>query len=95
MLDQKDLDVVVVMDVLVLLQLVGRCLEALEDEANPKDVEYAVYNVLLVFEDVLDVYFVDLHYLLVLDLLDDLLALDVELFVDDDLLHDPLVLECC
>ena len=93
MLDQKDLDVVVVMDVLVFLEVVGRCLEGLEDVANPNDVEHAVYGVLLVFEDALDVHLVDVHYLLVLDLLDDLLALDVELLLDDDFLDDPLVLD--
>ena len=37
MLGQKDLDVVEVMDVLVLLEVVGRCLEGIEDVANPND----------------------------------------------------------
>ena len=82
----------VVMDVLVLLEVFGRCLEGLQDVANPNDVEHAVYDVLLVFEDALDVHLVDVHYLLVLDLLDGLLALDVELRLDDDLLDDALVL---
>ena len=60
-LDQKDLDLVVVMDVLVLLEVVGRCLAGLEDVANPNDVEHAAYDVLLVFEDALDVHLVDVR----------------------------------
>ena len=93
MLGQKDLDMVEVIDVLVLLEVVGRCLEGTEDVTNPNDVEHAVCDVLLVFENALDVHLVDVHRLLVLDLLDDRLALDVELLLVDDLLDDPLVLD--
>ena len=92
MLGPNELDVKEVMDVLVRLEAVRRCLEGLEDVANPNDVECAVYDVLSVFEDALDVHLVNVHCLSDVDLLDDLLALDVELFVDDDLLGDPLVL---
>ena len=63
MLDQKELDVVEVMDVLAPLEVVGRCLEGLEDVANPNDVEHAVYDVLLVLEDALDVHLVNVHML--------------------------------
>ena len=95
MLDQKDLDVVEMMDVLRLLEVVGRCLEGIEGVANPNDVEHVVCDVFLVFEDALDVHLVDVHRLLVLDLLDELLALDVELLLVDDLLDDPHCTGCC
>ena len=72
-----------------------RCLGGLEDVANANAVEHAVYDVLLVFQDVLDAHLVDVRYLLALDLLlDDLLDLVGELFfVVDDLLDDLLVLD--
>ena len=76
MLDQKELDVIEVMNVLALLEVVGRCLGGIEDVANPNDVEHAVWDVLLAFDDALDVHLVDVHHLLVFDLLDALLALD-------------------
>ena len=77
----------------MLLEVVGRCLEGIEDVANPNDAEHVVCDVFLVFDDALDVHLVDVHRLLVLDLLDDFLALDVELLLVDALLDDSLVLD--
>ena len=54
--------------------------------------EHAVCDVLLVFEDALDVHLVDVHCLLVLISLMTF-SLDVELLLVDDLLDDPLVLD--
>ena len=58
MVGQEDLDVVEVMDVLMLLEVVERCLEGTEDVANPNDVEHAVDDVLCFVEDVVDVHLV-------------------------------------
>ena len=47
-LDQKELDVIEANDVLALLEVVGRCLEGIEDVlANPNDVEYDVLMLIL------------------------------------------------
>ena len=71
-----------VMDVLMLLEVVERCLEGIEDVANPSDVEHAVDDVLHSVEDVVDVHLVH----------DDLLNFDVGLSLAD-LLDDLLVLD--
>ena len=107
-LDQKELDVIEVMDILALLEVVGRCHEGIEDVlANPNDVVHddVVCDVLLdVFEDAplvedpdvdaLDVHLADVHSIPAVDLLVGvLLALDVELFVEYALLDDLLVLD--
>ena len=56
-LDQKELDVIEVMDVLALLEVVGSCLGGTEDVlANPNDAVHddVVYDILLdVFKDAL------------------------------------------
>ena len=57
------------MGVLVPLEVVGRCLEGIEDVANPNDVELAFDDVLCSIEDVVDVHLVH----------DGLLNLDVDL----------------
>ena len=78
------------------LEVVGRCLEGIEDVANPSDVEHAVDDVLHSVEDVVDVHLVHdnlLNFdvgLSLGDLLDDFLVLDA---ADElqDLVHDDIL----